>query len=107
MSPEQKSPPRAKSTGHDARKQYSAATVRKTIIQVLADHPAGSTTREIESSVASLLPAADRASVSEQVDALREGEYITRVPGQPGRIRLSERGESWWTGIKALTPAAA
>jgi Fe2+ or Zn2+ uptake regulation protein len=107
MSPNQKSPPRAQSTGQDARKQYSAATVRKTIIQVLADKPTGYTTREIERSVADLLPTADRASVSEQVDALREGEYITRVPGQPGRVRLSERGESWWTGIRALTPAAA
>lgn len=104
-SPPHVAPP-TQPTRRDEPPRYSAATVRKAIIQILATRQV-CTAREIEAAVGELLPSAERASISEQLMTLSEGEYVASVPGEPGRLRLSERGESWWTGIEALAPRAA
>jgi uncharacterized protein YceH (UPF0502 family) len=109
MSDTKASPPatigRRASTDRGEPHNYSAATVRKAIIQVLATRAAG-TPREIESAVGELLPSADRASIAEQLETLREGDYVVGVPSKAGRVTLSERGQSWWTGIEALALTA-
>jgi hypothetical protein len=92
-------------TSHEEPRHYSAATVRKAIIQVLATTDAR-TPREIEAAVGKLLPSPSRASAMEQLAALSESDYVRIVPGKPRQVELSDSGQKWWVGIQALTPAA-
>ncbi len=107
MTPTQGAPPvdtanvQAEST--DAGRPPSAATVRKTIIQILAS-TGPSTAKKVEEEVGRLLPAAEKPSVRQQLQALSEGEYVVGAPDEPRCLVLSESGRRWWNGIKALSP---
>lgn len=87
----------------DSPGRPSAATVRRTLIRVLATGgPA--TARELEDEVGRLLPATERPSARQQLQVLREGGYIIDADEGNRRMMLSDAGRRWWKGIEALAP---
>jgi hypothetical protein len=85
-------------------RRYSAARVRKAIIQVLAPgEPL--TAGQIQRRVGSILKDAERASVKHQIDVLREKGDIERGGKGSRKFVLSDSGKRWWEGIEALSPA--
>jgi hypothetical protein len=110
MTPTQGAPPANTAKAHagsaDLGPPPSAATVRKAIIQVLADS-GPSTAKAIEEKVGKLLPAAEKPSVRQQLQTLSEGEYVVDAPDEPRSVTLSESGLRWWNGIEALSPRTA
>lgn len=99
-----KSPPKV--TAQDGPGRPSAATVRKVLIQALATS-GSATAKELEDEVGRLLPAAERPSITQQLQVLREGEYVIEAPDDRRRMTLSDAGRRWWRGIEALAPRAA
>jgi hypothetical protein len=94
---------RSQVTERDTPGRPSAATVRKALIQALAAiEPA--TAKALEDGVGALLPAAERPSVRQQLQVLREGKYVIEAPDDHRRVILSDSGRRWWAGIKALAP---
>jgi Fe2+ or Zn2+ uptake regulation protein len=94
---------RSRAGAQDASgRRPSAATVRKTLIQVLAtSEPV--TAKTLEEEVGKLLPAAERPSVRQQLQILRDGSYVIEASDNHRRMTLSDSGRRWWTGIEALT----
>lgn len=84
-------------------KRYPAARVRKAIVQALAPDKELTPT-QVKAAVAKLLPAADRASIDGQINVLRDKGDVSRGRINPRRLALTESGQRWWRGIKALSP---
>jgi hypothetical protein len=110
MTPTQGAPPAdttsARSASTDAGPPPSAATVRKAIIQILADG-GPSTAKTIEEKVGKLLPSTEKPSVRQQLQTLIEGGYVIDATDKPRALMLSDSGRRWWSGIEALSPRAA
>jgi hypothetical protein len=83
----------------------SAATVRKKIVEVLADSGEPMSQKEIETKVGPALPSAQRPSIASQIGFLLEDDDATYVPGSR-KVKLTEKGERWFRGIRALSPGA-
>lgn len=83
-------------------KRYSAPQVRKAIVQALAPDKE-MTRKQLQAATAQLLPSADRASISSQIDVLEEKGDVAGTPGKTGKLSLTESGQRWWRGIKVLS----
>ncbi len=62
---------------------------------------------QAEDEVGRLLPAMKHFSITQQLQVLREGEYVIEAPDDRRRMTLSDAGRRWWRGIEALAPRAA
>jgi hypothetical protein len=49
----------------------------------------------------------EKPSVAQQLQVLREGEYVRDMTKPQRQIELTDAGHRWWEGIQALTPRAA
>ncbi len=90
----------AKSSGASLPRQ-SAAKVRREIVRVLAPDKT-MTPAEIQRAVALRLPAAERASITAQIRALRDSQYVTTFESDTRKLALTESGVRWSDGIEAL-----
>lgn len=97
---------RSQSTTSNSPRRPTAAAVRKALVQTLAvEGPA--TAKTLEAEIGRLLPAAERPSVKQQLQVLREEGYVIDAPEDHRRLMLSESGRRWSRGIEALQPRAA
>ena len=78
-----------------------AAKVRREIVRLLVPDKT-MTPAEIQRAVALRLPTAERASITAQIRALRDSQYVTASESDTRKLALTKSGVRLSDGIEAL-----
>lgn len=79
----------------------SAAAVRRAIVRALGE--GRKTPNEIEKAAAVILGPVAHASIDTQLRVLLDGDYVAAAKDDARKVELTDSGERWLRGIRALS----